>query len=433
MNDLEYPARSALYRLEPIGVATPETESLLSYFCRLAVVHCLSVTDLRREISQQTGWGPPPKHFWKQINFNGMGEAAEQYSSKLSHLTSVKRLDNLTMRPWRNVVAQKTRVAMSSRWCAECLADDRSQSRTPYFRLAWDVGDVDVCAKHGTPLVDVCPECGHTDARNGATCVIPGWCCYCGAYLGEAKETSAPGSRAARWKAAQIGDLIAAHASIVSPAERAPMTDGILKLVDKLDGGKYALFARRIGLNKSTVHYWLREGGAPTVEAHLRIASQTGVPLVALLTANIGHTDNHAAESLSLAELFPESKKRPSPRVLDHENIGAQLDALNESVEPVSVREAARRLKIHPRQLYLAQNEKTRALGARWKCHLSQRSEANRRRAGDAIAGAVKDLLAEGKSANLRQVQTRVTPEVLGSVRNVVGMIKEVKASLDVE
>ncbi len=37
------PSRSRLYSLEPIGIETPETESLTSYLSRLAAAHSVRV------------------------------------------------------------------------------------------------------------------------------------------------------------------------------------------------------------------------------------------------------------------------------------------------------------------------------------------------------------------------------------------------------
>ena len=46
MNIPPIPPRSRLYRLEPIGIATPYVESLTSYITRLAEEHCLTLKAL---------------------------------------------------------------------------------------------------------------------------------------------------------------------------------------------------------------------------------------------------------------------------------------------------------------------------------------------------------------------------------------------------
>jgi hypothetical protein len=428
MNDVVCPPRSALYPLEPIGGGTANVESLVSYFCRLAVAHCVSLTDLRSRISQTCGWAPAGKNFWRDVNLSGMGDAAQQYAFALSEMTSVKRLDLLTLRPWRNVIAHSSLAPATARWCAACFEDDLAQGRNPYFRLAWDVGDVDACAEHGVRLIDACPDCGRLGARNNATCVVPGWCCYCGAPLCGVQEAPFPAPPAARWKAAQVGQLLATQASLVSGPTRCTMMEGVRQLVDQIDDGKSARFARRLGLNKTTVHGWLKQGGVPTLAAQLRIASQTGVSLEALLTGAIGDSVTTYRESPSLAELFPDHKKRASPRHRDTGDIEAQVDDLRRLDVSVSVMEAARRLKVHPRELYRLENQKARAIAAKWREDQRDRSEQHRLQAVRAIEVAVEEILSRGKAPNLREVQQLVPREVLGGVRGVISMIQKATA-----
>ncbi|REG51060.1 TniQ protein [Paraburkholderia sp. BL6669N2] len=431
MKEVTCPARSALYPLPPIGVGTASVESLVSFFCRLAAAHCVSTTDLLGRISNTCGWEVPAKNFWKNVNLIGMGEVAHRYASALSMMTSVERLDLLTLRPWRNVIAQASHAPAKARWCGACFAHDLARGESPYFRLAWDVGDVDVCPTDGIRLLDTCHDCGNTGARNNATCVVPGWCCFCGASLASVGVAPLPATPAETWKAAQIGRLLAAQASLISAPVRRTMTEVILKLIGQLDDGQSARFARRIGLNRSTVHYWLNQGGVPTLAAHLRIASQTGVSLEALLTGYDGGEASRLYESPSLAELFPDYRKRASPRQLDLGRIKAQMDDLSRPDVTVSVMEAARRLNMHPRELYRVENEKARTIGAKWRKDQRDRSEQHRLEAVRAIEAAVKDILSRGRAANLREVQQLVPREVLGSVRGVVAMIQEAARKIE--
>lgn len=168
-------------------------------------------------------------------------------------------LDTLTLRPWREVIAQSGLAATASRWCPLCLAEDRDSGRTPYLRLAWDVGAVTVCAHHRIRLVHVCPDCGRTDGRHSASCVVPGWCAHYGAFLGNVDPlTSATPEE--MWEAAQVGSMLATQATLDSPPVATALRDTINELVTRLDNGKSAVFARRTGLGKATVHHRLREG-----------------------------------------------------------------------------------------------------------------------------------------------------------------------------
>lgn len=428
MNEVIYSPRSTLYSLPPIGVGTESVESLPSYLCRLAVVHCVSTTDLLHRISETCGWAAPAKNFWKDTNLSGMGDVAERYSSAMSKMTSVERLHLLTLRPWRNVIAPNSQVPANARWCAACFKDDLVEEETPYFRLAWDVGDVDVCSSHFTRLIDECPECGRPNARNNATCVVPGWCCYCGAFLGGYRQVPWSASPAEAWKAAQVGQLLVAQASLSSAPDRSTMMAGVRKLVEQLDGGKSALFARRIGLNKTTAHYWFKQGGVPTMAAHLRIASQTGVPLDALL---LGATHGTVATERgfpSLRELAPDYTKRASPRQHDIANIAAQMNDFAQAAVSIGVREAARRLKLHPRELYRLESEKARVIGAKWAELQRAHREEHQLEAVRAIEAAVEEIFSRGKTPNLREVQQLVPREILGGVRGVIAMIQDASA-----
>ncbi|WMY12854.1 hypothetical protein [Paraburkholderia phenoliruptrix] len=209
------------------------------------------------------------------------------------------------------------------------------------------------------------------------------------------------------------------------------MIDGIAKLVEQLDGGMTARFARRIGLTKTTVHWWLKQGGVPTLAAHLRIASHTGVSLETLLTGAIGGSVASLPEFPSLAELFPDCKKRASPRQRNTAEIEAKLDDLRQPDVAISVSEAARRLRIHRRTLYRLENEKARVLGEKWAEHQRARREQHRLDAVHAIEAAVGDILSSGKAPNLREVQQLVPRKVLGGVRGVVTMIQEAAAKIE--
>ncbi|MCW0024739.1 TniQ family protein [Burkholderia pseudomallei] len=423
--------RSTLHALEPIGLGTPEVESLLSYFCRLAVSHSVSVAALCRQFAKTVGWELSEKHEWHVGNIGGIGEAASNWSAALSALTSVERLDRLTLLPWRDVIAQTSLAATRSRWCPACFAEDRDSGKTPYFRLAWDVGAVNVCAKHKVELVHICPDCGRADARHKSAYVVPGWCAHCGAFLGDG-EPPAPASPEELWKATQVGAMLEAQASLEAPPARQGMLDAIQTLVTQVDNGKGAVFARRLGLSKTTVHHWLKEGGAPALPAHLRIASQTGLPLQRLLTGNLDGWTPCTAEVHQLAMLFPAETKRATARSIDWEKVRDELHTFSRLPSIISVAEAARRLDVDTRLLYQNANKEARVLAERWRQYLQRRKEQSVGNARTVIEAACRDIIADGKAINLRELNARVPKEVLGSIRGVIDVLQEVKEALGV-
>lgn len=425
--------RSTLHALQPMCRGTPEVENLLSYFCRLAVSHSISSSALSRLIAERVGWQLAEKYEWHKGNLSGFGEAALNWSGALSALTGVEQLDRLTLLPWQDVISSSGLAAKQAHWCPECFAEDVSEGREPYFRLGWDVGSISVCHKHQIRLVHTCPDCGHTGIRHKAAYVVPGWCTYCGAFLGQADQHSHPATPEELWKARQVGLVLTAQSDLECTPVREALHEALQDLVTRIDQGKSALFARRIGLGKATVHNWLKDGGIPSLDAHLRIASQTGLSLLQLLTGNL--TDwviPLPFEPIQLALLFPESSKRGRPRELDWEAIKADLTTMSRLPTPISVSEAARRLDIDPRMLYLQANKEARILGERWTQYMQRRGEESLSKARPVIEAACREILDEGKAISLREVEARVPKEIMGSIRKVFDLIAETKEKLGV-
>jgi hypothetical protein len=424
--------RSVLHALEPLGLGTPDVESLLSYFCRLAVSHSVSIAALSRRVSKTMGWEFSEKHEWHKGNLCGMGEAANNWSGALSALTSIERLDRLTLLPWQEVIAQKGISAKCARWCPECFSEDEESGRDPYFRLAWDVGVVSVCAKHKINLVHVCSNCGRPDGRHKSAYVIPGWCAHCGEFLGS-REHSVPATPEEIWKASQIGLMLSVQSMLRTKPALDGLCEAIRELVTRLEHGNSAMFARRIGLSKGTVHHWLKEAGVPTLAAHLRISSQSGIPLTKLLTGDLSGWDPTAnAEIYQMALLFPGYGQRTTRRELDWDAIRVELLKLSKSPNPVSVAEAARCLELDVRQLYLQANKEARILGERWKQYMQRRGELSMGKARAAIDLACAELEAEGIAINLREIEARVPKEILGSIGRVIDLLQEAKVKLGI-
>ncbi|MCL6455557.1 MAG: TniQ family protein [Ralstonia pickettii] len=422
--------RSTLHALAPIGIGTPEVESLLSYLCRVAASHAVSVTELSRKVAGTIGQELSANYNWKRLHLSGNGEAASNWSGALSALTSVGNLDRLTLLPWRDVIAQQSLTTTLARWCPKCLTEDRESGQSPYFRLAWEVGCVTTCPRHQTQLVHICPDCGRTDARHKFAYVVPGWCAHCGAFLGDVEHRN-PATPEEIWKASQVGEMVAAQATLESLPTRALLHESVGELVTRLDNGKSAAFARRIGLSKATVHHWLKDGGIPALPAHLRIASQAGLSLHKLLAGDLAGWSPATVPCQQLAMLFPRHGQRAPRRTLDWDQIRVELMAMRTLPVPVSVAEAARRLDIDVRLLYQNANTEARILAERWQQYMRRRGEQSLENAREAIDAACVDIVDEGKAINLREMRARVPQQVLGSVRGVISLLRGAKERIE--
>jgi hypothetical protein len=99
----------------------------------------------------------------------------------------------------------------------------------------------------------------------------------------------------------------------------------------------------------------------------------------------------------------------------------------------ISVSEAARRLDVDARLLYQHANTEARVLAERWKQYMQRRKEQSVVNARTIIEAACRDILADGKAINLRELNVRVPEDVLGSIRGVIDVLQEIKETLDVD
>ncbi len=99
------PPRSRLYHLAPIGVGTPNVESLTSFVMRVAMAHCV-----------------------------GTGTVIAQEIAPLINKSGAKPIHS-------------------------AYADSEREQESVYERLAWSLVPVSVCTLHKRPLEERCPYC----------------------------------------------------------------------------------------------------------------------------------------------------------------------------------------------------------------------------------------------------------------------------------
>lgn len=427
--------RSALHALEPLEIGTTEVESLVSYYCRLAASHSVTTLALSRTIAGHIGLDVIPTFDWYHRQISGIRESALTWSSALSALTSVQGLDGLTYLPWRDVISQNgLSIVKRGQFCPHCFADDVASGRTPYFRLSWESSEVSVCLKHKTRLVQYCPGCGKDNVRHSAAHVIPGWCTHCGEFLGRAADLTPPTAfdPAKLWRARQVGELLATQSTLASGPDRSALMTAITEIIARMDNGQSAAFARRIGVAKSAVHHWLKENGTPTLEVSLKIAAQSGLSLSQLLRGDLAGWQPPAIEQqLSLKLLLPKQAPAATPRTLDWAEIELQLSEFLNLPTPISVLEAARRLDVEARQLYLRANKTARQIGERWKDYIRRRQQASVVKAWPHLEVACIEIMAKGKAVTRREISARVPGHILSPVSNLLNVIKDVQAHVE--
>lgn len=431
--------RSTLHALPPIGLGTAEVESLTSYFCRLANSHACTTNDLAKFIIEriepgrwETHQGTPGKSrfVWYQRSISGVGDSALNWAGMVSALTGVTMLQRLTLLPLQGCIAAKGLMATQARWCPHCLADDQREGRQPYFRLAWDIGLNRVCARHCTALVARCPHCSASNVRHTANFVVPGWCTACGCFLGNPipEGPTAPLTAEQKLKieqASHIGHLLAAMSAFheAGPAftpDIESFHQGVERLIGDMDGGVAGHFARRLGVRKSTVHYW-RTGRTPlTLDALVRIAMHCGVSLPSLLQGKLSDwRPPPTTQQLALQLDYPASNQHRPKRQHDWGAIRQRLrDELNQT-EPRSVTEVAKALDIDVRHLYIQATTEARALGECYVRHLHLRALQAQAAIHAELLQACEVLHENGESITVEQVAQLVERRTLNSARHL--------------
>jgi DNA-binding phage protein len=221
--------------------------------------------------------------------------------------------------------------------------------------------------------------------------------------------------------------MLSVQNTLLSKVTREALLQGIRALVQHLDGGNSAMFARRIGLGKATVHNWLKGDGTPTLPALLRIASQTGLRLSDLVTGNLGNWSPGSPNTYELNALFPDTKKRATSQRRDWQQIRAALAASADAPNVPSIKNLARSLNLHERDLFLHAKAETDALTERRKQQVQRRNEQNLIETRELIESVYPEIVAEGKAVNLREILARAPEGSSIKVRNLFELLRDIK------
>ena len=382
--------RSTLHALAPMGMDTPDVESLTGYFCRLAHSHGMTAQKLADWVLAYFEHPVCEKYGWHQRNLSSMSVESEQWAAWLSELTGVESLDRLTLAPWRHLLGMPGLAPRSDRWCPCCLAEDKQQGVEPYLRLAWELAPVDTCLKHKVQLTSICPHCQRSNVRNRAVIVVPGYCTACGGFLGDA--TPEPATPESLWIARQVGNMVV-HRPQVG-------VDGVMPLletvIERMADGRIATFAKRYGFSKSGIWHWLRKGGLPSIKAWLTIALNGGIGLDKLFAGEVEDWAMPQSTEQMVIPLPESPRAGIRSRELDWEAIRASLRAMLALPSPISINEACERVGVGRKHVYLRANTEARAIASRHSRYrtavMLQRDERLRTQ----IGGILDERLAAG-------------------------------------
>ncbi len=169
MPELMLPPRAPIYGPGPIAVGTVETESLSSYYLRLAAAHNVTPQRFRSVVPPfcdrtfQDALATVHAYDLRNILDGTAVSSAggRRLGVALGHLAGRAEVEKTTFEYFRGNIDTTRLIRRSPRWCPLCLQADHE----PYERMHWCMQVVGTCSKHGVRLQGSCPHCGAEGKR----------------------------------------------------------------------------------------------------------------------------------------------------------------------------------------------------------------------------------------------------------------------------
>lgn len=345
----EFPPRSRLHNLEPIGIGTANVESLTSYISRLAEAHSVSpgclVTRECYPLLNRTYL----KH--QQITVehaaNGASCLARDWVRALESLTQYKGLRYLTCLTWSNVMSVRHFARRDRAWCPQCLERRRASGHAIYDPLTWALEPFKICPEDSCLLKSICPHCRTAPSR--LSCRFrSGYCPKCRHWLpsgDDARETSridleTPESRYEIWKSKGIGELLAAASTLSAPPSE-NIRKSLALCIDRVARGQISMFCGLTEIARPTLVHWRGGSHMPALELLLKMCYRLGISVLDFITGRI--PVDVESWSASVHSSFPHARilDRKGKSDLMHQALQTALEDALEKKVPPSIREIA--------------------------------------------------------------------------------------------
>jgi hypothetical protein len=300
------PPRSRLYSLEPIGIGTPEVESLSSYLNRLAQAHCVTVTTLiAHELLPHVGT-PVPARARRAASpsrgglrglgqlarrLYGLGRTAATWVNGLEAVTGRCDLRFLTLLTWRQVLPDRHVFSPVVRWCPVCFDAWMTTGHPLYDPLLWKLKPITTCVRHQRRLRSRCRACQQPlTTFSGRS--RPGYCSRCGVWLGTAGGTDLePDERLReedwpwqRWVVTTLGELLQAAPRLASPPPAETVARAMTAYKASHTAAGRPSLRDTLGPTRKRVGKWARGEARIQLDLLLTICLHAGISLVQFLT-----------------------------------------------------------------------------------------------------------------------------------------------------
>jgi len=408
------PTHSKLYALGPLGMGTPNVESLTSYMARLAEAHSVSLRTLviqellpllkRDYLSNPLG--NTLSSFWKEAAraLNGTGALAQEWAQTLERLTLRTDLRFLTLLPWATVLTQQRLLRCTRAWCPDCFMEWQAAGQSIYEPLLWTVNAVSVCLRHQQTLLEQCPypDCQAT-LPVLASYLRPGYCSKCSRWLGIADDPSPIFWTTEQWRwqiwvAEAIGQLLAHNMDLMVTPHLKSIPDLIIAVREQVAHGSTQNLEKKLQLSRRTVNAWQLGRQTPQLESLLRLCYCCGISLYDVFASPFGTLHLGKLKIRSLPDI-PNPTGNRRPRIpMDLVSIRQSLEnaLAQEEQPPPSMRTVARRLNHSPKELREHFPELNRAISKRRKDYYKVRREQKILQLKEEICQATRKIHSQG-------------------------------------
>lgn len=321
-----------LFSLDPIGIGTPEAESLPSYLHRLSRIHGVSIGQLLEGIERFSGRSQAPYRnsplLAAFVRPNGTTQALVE---DLEKVTNQKDLAALTLLPIMSCVARDMKCySKDMRWCGTCLAEQSAASGESYYKLIWQFADLESCHLHGQTIEKTCAWCGsHQNtlkARRDAA-----WCQKCGRQL--ADNQSRVSDNSTSWKNDAF-DLCHLVADLKTYLGETLESTAPVRFIDSVfdyywfSQKEMELYAK---VDQHEMLNILHENAPITLRTLRKFAYQLGLPIDSLLRG----PDAPYEPSLDLRDTYkPAQLRRERRRRHDHVSVLKRIKSVMEEERP---------------------------------------------------------------------------------------------------
>jgi len=379
------PKRSRLYSLKPIGVGTPEVESLTGYIVRLAEAHCVTVSALlkhelfpRVRSNGVTDGGPClwlPRGIGHRLArmINGVGTTAENWVGAAQALTGRCDLRCLALLNWRHVLPNRELFYPLDRWCPACLEDRLSAGQTIYDPLLWKLKPVTSCLLHRRKLRNRCRHC-HKEPRVFAKQARPGCCSSCGCWLGasgrdDLRPEEIPNEDEWRWQnwvVKSLGELVAASPHLAPQPGREVVASAIAHFLSERARSSRTDFCREFGVKRGALRKWLLGQHVIQIDLLLKLCFQLGVSPINFLTQTYPVLDASRFSTLSKSgepdndegcRQAKDPKGRWQPKGVNRESLRQEMQAALVSEPPPSLRSVAIKMNLAQRTVLYCESD----------------------------------------------------------------------------